>query len=188
MEEKKIIQDKSLPQISSQMLDDEDDEENHRPKSPSLNFATDDGDEQDEIYYKVKEDSLMLEDRSMGTNQSEKSGSTFSLPRNWQYKHNNDQRDVLSQGNDDSLGFINKYASPKSSSAADMLLRPFSKLGVGRGSSSGPDQSHESAEADRSRQMIDTRIMRHSNSQALLPCRPLVIASRFDALKARNAA
>ena len=36
----------------------------------------------DEPYYKVKEDSHM-HDSSMGTNQSERSGSTFSLPGNW---------------------------------------------------------------------------------------------------------
>ena len=36
-------------------------------------------DEEEEMMYKVKEDSLM-QDRSLGTNQSERSGSTFSLP------------------------------------------------------------------------------------------------------------
>ena len=35
--------------------------------------------DEEEMLYKVKEDSLM-QDRSMGTNQSERSGSTFSLP------------------------------------------------------------------------------------------------------------
>ena len=36
----------------------------------------------EELFCKVKEDSEM-QDRSLGTNQSERSGSTFSLPGNW---------------------------------------------------------------------------------------------------------
>ena len=68
---------KRLPTISSQMLDAEDID---RPQTPSLNVVTED--EEEEIFFKVKEDSE-LQDRSLGTNQSQRSGSTFSLPGRW---------------------------------------------------------------------------------------------------------
>ena len=90
---------KPLPQIESQMvdgLDDIDGEEEtgqqivneKAPIAPALSI--DEG--VAELLYKVKEDSQQL-NRSMGTNQSERSGSTFSLPGNWPQ-----QDQVLSRG------------------------------------------------------------------------------------------
>ena len=72
----------------------------------------------EEICYKVKEDSLM-QDRSMGTNQSERSGSTFSLPGNW------NQADAHLNGHSrkcDNLR-LPPFQSPKSQSAAQINLR-----------------------------------------------------------------
>ena len=90
---------KPLPQIESQMvdgLDDIDGEEEtgqqivnaKAPIVPALSI--DEG--VAELLYKGKEDSQQL-NRSMGTNQSERSGSTFSLPGNWPQ-----QDQVLSRG------------------------------------------------------------------------------------------
>ena len=45
---------RNLPQICSQMLDEEDFE---RPKTPSLHVVTED--EAEELFYKVKEDSIL---------------------------------------------------------------------------------------------------------------------------------
>ena len=66
----------------------------------------------EEIYCKVKEDSLM-QDRSMGTNQSERSGSTFSLPGNW-----NQAEALHGHTNKGDNLRLPPFQSPKSQSAA----------------------------------------------------------------------
>ena len=65
-----------LPQILTQ-IEDDDRVEFDRRRCPSLILLSEDS--ESEIYFKIKEDSL-VQGGSLGTNQSEWSGSTFSLP------------------------------------------------------------------------------------------------------------
>jgi len=72
-----------MPVIQSEIVDECDDSQEDEKESDimaveDLEVATYD-DVEDEIYYKVKEDSNQ-QDRSLDTNQSARSGSTFSLP------------------------------------------------------------------------------------------------------------
>ena len=105
-----------------------------------------------ELMYKVKEDSQMHHNSSMGTNQSERSGSTFSLPGNWSNNEGN------AKGHQNARLPVN--SSPKSQ---------FHLM-------------HHQQQSPKSQTML----LRHSNSQALLPCQPLMIGQRFNAQRARN--
>ena len=63
-------------------------------------------------------------------------------------------------------------------------MKPFIPLKA----ASSHENSSEKSREDSGTSADKTKMMRHSNSQALIPCQPLMIASRFDAQKARNAA
>jgi len=123
---------------------------------------------EDELFYKIKEDSELL-DRSMGTNQSERSGSIFSLPGN------GEQQTFL--GSLENNLEWRPRATPKSSSAVELArLRTFSLA-----------YASKTSEKEQEEQKVANKL-RHSNSQVLIPCQPLVIASRIDAIRARNVA
>ena len=100
--------------------------------------------------------------------QSGRSGSTFSLPGK------RDQQKFLRGENNFQWW---PRVSPKSSSAVE-LASTHTLILVKTCKYSQNNQEEEKA----------PNKMRHSNSQALFPSQPLMKASRFDAIRARNAA
>lgn len=124
---------------------------------------------EEELYFKIKEDSN-AQDRSLGTNQSVRSGSTFSLPGYQQ------QQEFFRGGFEHTnLGWRHYAASPKSFTAGRSgaaLISLDDSLFVNKISEDGASGEEEEEHKGTAGKM------RHSSSQALLPCTPLMIAPR----------